>query len=265
MFKPSLHAGQILSNNEIVHEFGCGNMGSMRRSHATNSLVLITDHVQCRYDDVWHGNILNFRGMGKLGDQSLDFRQNRTLCQAAENDMGVFVFEILERYRYTYRGRVELHHDPYPSRQKDRQGNDRQVWMFPLTVDDDNTQITTTELKHIKAALINKAQGISLKELRDIAAEPRYIAPGYRIVDGERTYIGDPYSARFILEQARGVCQSCGSNQYSLTRVNNRGLEVHHRESLECGGSDVLDNMTALCPECHRKMHTADRVTDITL
>lgn len=38
--------GQIVSHNEIIEEFKCGNMGGMRRSLATNSLILISDHTK---------------------------------------------------------------------------------------------------------------------------------------------------------------------------------------------------------------------------
>jgi len=37
--------GQTVTNNELVSEFQCGNMGGMRRSNAKNSLILISDHI----------------------------------------------------------------------------------------------------------------------------------------------------------------------------------------------------------------------------
>lgn len=38
--------GQKVTNSEIISEFKCGNMGGMRRSKATNSLVIISDHTK---------------------------------------------------------------------------------------------------------------------------------------------------------------------------------------------------------------------------
>lgn len=35
--------GQTVTNAEIIAEFQCGNMGGMRRSKATNSLIIISD------------------------------------------------------------------------------------------------------------------------------------------------------------------------------------------------------------------------------
>lgn len=50
-FNPELRFGEIISNNKIVSIFKCGNMGGMRRSHATNSLILIMDHTKSFYKD----------------------------------------------------------------------------------------------------------------------------------------------------------------------------------------------------------------------
>lgn len=69
----TLKAGQELTNNELYEVFGCGNSGGMRRSKKTNSLILISSHVESIYDDRWDGNVLFYTGMGQNGDQSLDF------------------------------------------------------------------------------------------------------------------------------------------------------------------------------------------------
>lgn len=42
MFNPELSIGQELKNSDIVEIFKCGNMGGMRRSKKTNTLVLIS-------------------------------------------------------------------------------------------------------------------------------------------------------------------------------------------------------------------------------
>lgn len=43
MFDPGLKIGEIIKNADIVSIFGCGNMGGMRRSHATNTLVIVSE------------------------------------------------------------------------------------------------------------------------------------------------------------------------------------------------------------------------------
>ena len=77
MFNPGLKIGQILKNADIVDTFKCGNMGGMRRSKKTNTLMLISDHTKGLYDDMWHGDVLHYTGMGKVGDQVLEGNYER--------------------------------------------------------------------------------------------------------------------------------------------------------------------------------------------
>ena len=123
--------GSIYSNDEIMSAFGCGNVGGMRRSRSTNTLVLIYNHTQM-YDDAWKGNILHYTGMGKRGDQSLHGNQNITLYESNTNGVKLHLFEAYHRGEYTYRGQVKLAGEPYQEIQKDADGNSRKVWMFPL-------------------------------------------------------------------------------------------------------------------------------------
>lgn len=42
-FSPGLNIGQILKNADIVETFKCWNMGGMRRSKTTDTLVIVSD------------------------------------------------------------------------------------------------------------------------------------------------------------------------------------------------------------------------------
>lgn len=53
MFNSGLEIGQILKNSEIVEIFKCGNMGGMRRSKTTNTLVIVSDYTKGIYHDKW--------------------------------------------------------------------------------------------------------------------------------------------------------------------------------------------------------------------
>lgn len=46
-------------------------------------------------------------------------------------------------------------------------------------------------------------------------------------------------------------------------KINIPFLEVHHVKWLAKGGSDTVNNVVALCPNCHRKMHLLSRPVDI--
>jgi hypothetical protein len=80
LFNPDLQIGQNISNADLVSIFKCGNMGGMRRSHATNTLVLVSDYTKGLYHDKWNGGTLHYTGMGKSGDQDLHWAQSDTLA-----------------------------------------------------------------------------------------------------------------------------------------------------------------------------------------
>lgn len=70
-FDPGLKIGQIIKNADIVEIFKCGNMGGMRRSRTTNTLVIVSDYTKGIYHDKWIGGVLHYTGMGKNGTRIL--------------------------------------------------------------------------------------------------------------------------------------------------------------------------------------------------
>ncbi len=131
-FNPGLRLGEALTNEGLSRRFQCSTYGGMRRSHRTNTLVLISKGSGGTYFDRWEGETFHYTGMGLRGDQKLEASQNRTLAESDTNGVAVFLFENPEPNRYLYLGRVSLATAPYPERQQDRDGNKRQVWVFPL-------------------------------------------------------------------------------------------------------------------------------------
>ncbi|MBR2215016.1 MAG: hypothetical protein IJ849_04545 [Selenomonadaceae bacterium] len=132
VFDPKLKIGQAVSNADIVKTFKCGNAGNIRRSRATNTLVLISDYTKGKYHDNWIEGVLHYTGMGKSGDQDIDKAPNSTLAECGSNGVDVHLFEVLEAGKYVYCGRVERAGDPYSESQVGDDGNDRKVWLFPM-------------------------------------------------------------------------------------------------------------------------------------
>ena len=138
MFDPNLKIGQVLTNNEIVNIFKCGIQGGMRRSNATNTLVIVSDYTKGIYHDKWIGGVLHYTGMGKSGDQDINWAQNKTLAECGSNDVDVHLFEVIDPGEYIYCGRIELVSNPYTELQPGEDGIDRKVWMFPIRPVPDN-------------------------------------------------------------------------------------------------------------------------------
>ncbi|WP_222102845.1 hypothetical protein [Lysinibacillus sp. BW-2-10] len=57
---------------------------------------------------------------------------NKTLAESKTTGIAVHFFEVMQKRQYTYRGEVELADEPHIDRQKDVNGNMRNVWVLPL-------------------------------------------------------------------------------------------------------------------------------------
>ncbi|MDN3439965.1 HNH endonuclease [Planococcus sp. APC 3900] len=119
--------GEEYTNNEIVELYKVGNMGGMRRSHKTNSLIIISDHTKMYEDrteiDLQGREIIHYTGMGKNGDQNLEFAQNKTLSNSNINEVEIVLFERFSKNGgYTFRGPVQLAGTPYQEKQQGEDG-----------------------------------------------------------------------------------------------------------------------------------------------
>lgn len=67
---------------------------------------------------------------------------------------------------------------------------------------------------------------------------------------------------RDVLSRALGVCELCGQAGFRMNdgRVF---LETHHVVPIAEGGSDVVANVVALCPNHHREAHHGEHCTSI--
>ena len=71
-------------------------MGGMRRSKATNTLVIVSNYTKCIYHDKWIGGVLHYNGMGKNGDQDINWSQNTTSAASGYNGVDVHLLEVMD-------------------------------------------------------------------------------------------------------------------------------------------------------------------------
>ncbi|MBU8913319.1 MAG: HNH endonuclease [Spirochaetales bacterium] len=69
------------------------------------------------------------------------------------------------------------------------------------------------------------------------------------------TFVRDPRVKAWVLQQADGICECCGNPAPFRTDDGRPYLEVHHVQPLADGGPDVVENVVAICPNCHRALH----------
>lgn len=265
-FDPNLIPGQRLKNQEIMDVFGCGNAGGMRRATETKSLVLFTDHAKSLYDDRWdESGILHYTGMGKKGHQTLS-SGNQTLNESADTGIRVFYFERFtgKATPYIYVGQVELTDDAYQEVQPDINGNARDVWVFPLRLltGVPGTEVRNEELTVTKQERDKSAKKLSDQELTNRIKNRSKRSPGAPRRVSSLQHTRDQLVVEYALRRARGNCGLC-REPAPFTKPNGVPfLEVHHIAWLTNGGPDTVDNVAALCPNCHRKMHSLNTVAD---
>ena len=123
---------QKITNQELCDIFKCSTQGGMRRSLETKTLVLVTKtYGQQTYINYWENDILYLTGMGLTGDQTLS-SQNKTLSESDSNNVTLHLFENNARNSYIYEGVVTLAGPIIKKAQKDKNGNNRKVYIFPL-------------------------------------------------------------------------------------------------------------------------------------
>lgn len=69
-------------------------------------------------------------------------------------------------------------------------------------------------------------------------------------------FIRNPDVVAEALLRSSGHCEACDSKApFNRKSDNSAYLEIHHRIPLAEGGEDTLENVIALCPNCHRESH----------
>jgi 5-methylcytosine-specific restriction enzyme A len=67
----------------------------------------------------------------------------------------------------------------------------------------------------------------------------------------------------WALQRAKGYCELCANQGPFPTKDGGRFLEVHHVTPLYQGGPDIVENVAAVCPNCHRACHLAPNKTEL--
>jgi len=59
----------------------------------------------------------------------------------------------------------------------------------------------------------------------------------------------------YVKARADGVCEGCNRPAPFTSKTGEPYLHAHHIHELSEGGSDTVDTVVALCPNCHYKVH----------
>ncbi len=115
-------------------------------------------------------------------------------------------------------------------------------------------KISYEEFEDFKDKVQKEIKKLSLDELKNKALEKEKILKKINVYSTQ--YIRDPYVSEYVKKKANGICQDCKRPAPFINKKTGAPyLETHHIIPLSQGGSDTIDNVIALCPNCHRKRH----------
>ncbi|HFK1515001.1 TPA: HNH endonuclease [Bacillus cereus] len=257
----SMVIGKIYDNGEITKRFKCGNMGGMRRSKKTNTLVLFSDHTKGIYDDRWDKDILFYTGMGQEGHQTLNGNQNKTLYESNENGVGVYLFEAFQPGEHIFMGQVRLVEEPFQDTQEDTQGQKRRVWIFPIGLLKESVVLPKNVVLSKQEKEQKEARKLDYHELKE-RAKKASSGSNKRYTKTE-TYQRNEFVAEFSKRRANGICELCEQKAPFEDKKGDPYLESHHVEWLSEGGEDTIYNTVGVCANCHRRLHVLNDEHDV--
>lgn len=131
----------------------------------------------------------------------------------------------------------------------------RQALAAQGVFESDDAAQTADEQTLIRRA--SKLQQQPFPKLPDGIAQPQKVATV------STAFVRDPKVRAWVLKEAKGICEGCGSN--APFEVDGLPfLEVHHVKHLAQKGSDRITNAVALCPNCHQRCHRSSDRGDFT-
>jgi 5-methylcytosine-specific restriction enzyme A len=193
-----------------------------------------------------------YTGEGQVGDMEF-VRGNRAVRDSAAAGKELHIFEQTRKAHIRYLGQASYlgHHH---ATSKDREGKERQAIVFELALEGDEADsapASPNPVSDIDPELATK----SLAELRAIAlakAPPTASKSEKRTI----TYRRSQAVKAYVLKRAGGVCESCALGAPFRTPKGDWYLEPHHIRRLADGGPDHPRWVAALCPNCHRRIHS---------
>lgn len=186
-----------------------------------------------------------YTGEGTEGDMTMD-GGNEAIRDHKENGKSLHLFESTDLpWIVTYLGEYE--YIGYDTRTlRDENDDPREAFQFQLA------PVGGTEIE------IEEGTPTSLSD-EELFEKAKQSSPtGSRTSSsrsGGRSYPRSQYVREFALRMADGVCQGCEQEAPFVTSTGEPFLEVHHLTRQSDGGPDAPENVIAVCPNCHRRVH----------
>lgn len=259
----ALEVGKEYTNKDICECFRVAYMGAIRKSNTKNALVLISYPYASRfnYHDYWSGDILYFYGQGSDGDQEISRGYNKDLIDSPNTSISLYLFESFTEGKYNYRGIVELAGKVEIENVNDKNGN-RNVFKFPLKLVNQNDYLSEEFIDKEVASMEKEVLDMNDIELVEVAELIRTPIMERKVIS--KKIQRNPYVAKYARMRAKGYCELCGAKA-PFEIKGEPYLEIDHIIPISQGGTDSVDNVAALCPNCNKRKAFSVNPDDVVI
>lgn len=246
--------GKIYNRKEEIHGvYGGQGQGGISTPSKHAMVLLFTSDAGSSYgyqDQFRPDGMFWYTGEGQVGDMEI-LRGNAAIYFHEKTGKQLHLFEYIKKAHVRYLGRAQYvgHHI---EERADREGCIRNAIIFHLAL----LPSVGNEVSEIKGSYDSSSKlhrNLSLDQLKKLALQAASEnASKEQII--KNTAIRSEAIRRYVLKRSQGTCEGCLSPAPFQGREG-PFLEVHHIFRLSDGGPDHLENVIALCPNCHRRVH----------
>ncbi len=238
--------GRIYNRRIDIHgRFGGQQQGGIITPSAFKLVVIITGDEGLAHgyaDRLRPDGAFEYFGEGQLGDMTMQ-RGNAAIASHSKNGASLLLFRKMKAgLRFEGEYVYEKHHtEPAP----DRMGSMRDAIVFELRP----VESVIEAIEDLAPASAN----LELLRLKAFAAANPAPSKSTSITSVfERSQDVRDY----VVARAIGKCEGCASPAPFLRKNGIPYLEPHHIRRLTDGGPDDPRFVIALCPNCHRRVHS---------
>jgi len=246
--------GRVYNRREEIHGVHGGQrQGGISTPTSSPDVFIFTGDAGLRHgygDCMQPDGVFWYYGEGQQGDMEL-VRGNLAVANHAEAGKHLHLFEYVEKGRVRYVGPCQCL-DYHRQQAPDRDGNLRQAIVFELEIITAGTR--ESQIDAIEEIRPPRFWSMSEEDLLASATQtPR--SDSSTVIRRKSVYQRSEAVRVFALRRADGKCEGCGSKAPFVDRKNRPFLEVHHLYRRADGGPDHPNNVVAICPNCHRRVH----------
>lgn len=239
---------------EINGLFGGNYQNGISKSRSYPAIFIFTGESgeQYGYTDGWNkdNSAYLYTGEGKRDDMTLT-GNNLAIAEHAKTGRALYLFKSLGKSKgYRFEGEFSCA-DTFREPQLDELKKERSAIVFRLVRDGSPEPISEADIEE-EPDLPNSLE--AARHAAIAACTPGTTEPGQSAP--RKIYQRSRKVAHYVLMRAKGICECCLKPAPFLKKDGNHYLEPHHVNRLSDGGLDHPRYVGAICPNCHREIHS---------